>query len=380
MPILTVALGSLAIALPILAYARLRGNGGNEIGNLLCILAALSSFLFGCGIALSALSGLLHLVDTFGLPTLGSGWLSVASGGALAGTIVHVTLRLLFYRLSELSAHWALRTPRLKEHTFVLQLRSTFWEIIGFAFAFAIMFLIADSADWTGQIWLWLLLPIFAAIIPLYETLILPWLRFFGAPKITGRDLSDIEDWLGDLCVHRQIPPFRIRIQEGNLVNAFAIGGVFRHLIVIGGGLIDRMTTSQIKAVLAHEIAHVIRRDVPHLLLPTAVISGTCWLFCVWHFANPLFVANTVSGILAGGAIAGLSAVTFMIIIPSYFMRRMEYRADLLAVELLGDGEALVDALRTLAALNDQPIRQGYWSHPSTRNRIKAIRRSSAAV
>ncbi|MCY3622363.1 MAG: M48 family metalloprotease [Gammaproteobacteria bacterium] len=379
MPILTVALGSLAIAVPILAYARLRGDGGN-VGKVLFVFAVLSSFLFGCGIALSALSGVLHLFETYGVPTVRSHWLSIALGGALAGVIVHATLRILFYRLAELSAHWALRKPRIKEQKLVHQLRSTVWEIVGFALAFAIMFLIADSANWIGRMWPWLLLPIFAATVPLYETLILPWLRFLGAPKLTGRNLSDIDEWLADLCANRQIPSFRIRVQEGNLANAFTIGGLFRHLIVIGGGLIDGMTTSQIKAVVAHEIAHVIRRDVLRLLLPMAVASGTCWLFCVWHYANPLFAANTVPGILAGCAIAGLSAVTFMIAVPSYFMRRMEYRADLLAVELIGDGEALVDALRALAALNEEPIRQGYWSHPSTHNRIRAIQRSNATV
>jgi Zn-dependent protease with chaperone function len=188
--------------------------------------------------------------------------------------------------------------------------------------------------------------------------------------------LGDIDEWLEGICARQKIPPFRIRVQEGDLANAFAIGGLFRHLIVIGGGLIDGMPTDQVKAVLAHEIAHVIRRDVPRFLLPLSVVSGTCWLFCLWYFANPLFEANTVSGILAGGAVAGLSAVTFMIAIPSYSMRRMEYRADRLAVELLGDGQVFADALRTLAALNEQPIRQGHWSHPSTLKRIRAIEES----
>ena len=379
MPILTVALASLAIAVPMLALARLRGNGG-IVGNMLRTLAALSSFLFGFGMAMLGVSGVVHLMDTHGVPTVGSGWLSIASGGALAGVIMHLTLRVLFYRLTVLSADWALRNTRHREQTPVEQLRTTFYEIVGFALALAIAFLIADSVDSKGQLWLWLLFPIFAAMIPLYETLILPWLRILGASKLTGRHLSGIEDWLDDLCAGKRIPPFSIRVQEGDLVNAYAIGGLFRHLIVIGGGLIDGMPTKQIKAILAHEIAHIIRRDVPRLLIPMAVVSGTCWLAWVWYFANPLFLQDTVSGILAGLAIAGLGAAIFSIAIPGYFMRRMEYRADLLAVELLGDGEVLVDALRTLAALNDQRIKQGFWSHPSTYNRIKAIQRSSTSV
>lgn len=374
MPILTVALGSLAIAVPILAYARLRGNGGN-VGTLLVVLASLSSFLFACGIALLALSGAIHLIEIFSLPEKRD-WLSVALGGVVAGITMYVTLRILFYRLAELAANWSLRRPHSKEQSLALQLRSTCWEMVGFALCFPILFLIADSWDWESPMWLLLLLPIFAAIIPLYETLVLPWLRFLGAPRLTGRDLGDLEEWIEDLCARRRIPEFRIRVQEGDLVNAFAIGGLFRHLIVIGGGLIDGMTPDQIKAVLAHEIAHVIRRDVPRHLLPMTIVSGTCWLFCLWYFANPLFKAGTVPGILNGAAIAGLSALIFMILIPGYFMRRMEYRADLLAVELLGDGEVLADALRTLAALNEEPIRQGHWSHPSTLNRIRAIQKS----
>lgn len=377
-PVLTVALACLAMSIPLLASVRLRGNSGN-VGGVLGLLVLLSSFLFASGVALSSLSGAIYLIDTHSLRIAHEGWLSVALNGALVGVIVYVSLRLLVYRLAALTLHWTLRETR-KEESIGLQLRSTIWETVGFSLAFAMMFLIADYFEHEGQVPLWLLLPIFAAIIPFYETLVLPWLRFLGAPRLTGRDLNDIEQWLEGIAIRRRIPSFRIRVQEGDLANAYAIGGCFHHLIVIGGRLIDEMPTNQLKAVLAHEIAHVIRRDVPRLLLPIAVVSGTCWLFCVWSFANPLFNTNTVPALLAAGGISGFSALVFMIAIPSYFMRRMEYRADLLAVELLGDGEALVDALRTLAALNDQPIRQGYWSHPSTRNRIRAIQSSSATV
>ena len=378
MPILTVALGCLAIAIPILAYARLRGNSGKG-GGALSLFVLVSSFLFSSGVALSSLSGAAYLIDTHDLRIDHEGWLAVATNGAIAGLLVYVSLRLLVYRLAALTLDWTLREKR-REESLALQLRSTLWEIAGFTFAFAIVFLIANYFEDRGQTRLWFLFPVFAAMIPLYETLLLPWLRFLGSPRLTARDLGDIQEWLEHIAIRQRVPPFRIRVQEGDLTNAYAIGGLFQHLIVLGGRLIDGMPANQLKAVLAHEIAHVIRRDVPRFLLPMAVVSGTCWLFCVWNFASPLFNTNTVSGILAAGGIAGLSALVFMIVIPGYFMRRMEYRADLLAVELLGDGEALVDALRTLAALNGQPIRQGYWSHPSTRNRIRAIQRSSAAV
>jgi hypothetical protein len=120
--------------------------------------------------ALLALSGVVHLVDVLGVPEK-RGWPSIALVGALAGIIMYVTLRILFYRLAELSAHWALRTPRFKDQSLALQLRSTCWEMAGFALCFAVFSLIADSWDSTSQIGLLLSLPIFASTIPLYETL-----------------------------------------------------------------------------------------------------------------------------------------------------------------------------------------------------------------
>ena len=374
MPVLTVALACLAIGIPVLACARLRGNSGN-VRDLLGSLVVVSSYLFASGVALSSLSGAIHVIDTHGLRMTHEGWLGVALNGALVGVLVYVSLRLLVYRLAVLTLRWTLRATH-KEESLALQLRSTVWETGGFAMAFAMMFLIANYFEEKGHAHLWLLLPIFGAIIPFYETLVLPWLRFLGAPSLTERDLGDIEEWLKGISTRQKKPSFRIRVQEGDLANAYAIGGLFRHLIVIGGKLIDGMPANQLKAVLAHEIAHVFRRDVPRLLLPMSAVSGTCWLYCVWHFGSPLFNTNTVSGILAAAGVSGLSALVFMVVIPGYFMRRMEYRADLLAVELLGDGEVLADALRTLAALNGQPIRQGHWSHPSTLNRIRAIEES----
>ena len=136
---------------------------------------------------------------------------------------------------------------------------------------------------------------------------------FSCAPKLTGRDLTEIDEWLADLCANQRIPPFRVSVQEGDLANAFATaGGYSAHLVVIGGGLIDGMSSSQITAVLAHEMAHVIKRDVPRLLLPLAVGIMVPARYCAsWLFANPLFETNTVSGILAGCghcriAVAGL--------------------------------------------------------------------------
>ncbi len=377
MAVLTVALACLAMALPVLVYARLQRNGENS-GALLLVGVHVCSYLLGAGVALLLLSGMLHWREENGVLLSSDRWHTVVLAGAISGLTVHLLLRIVFHGLYELAIHWALHLPRERNQTPALRLRSVVWEMVGFAAGFAVLYLLGHYARGLGDLGVWLLLPVFAAAIPLYETLLLPWLRFLRAPHLTTRNVADIDDWLDDVCRKRQIPRFHVKVQEGTLANAYAMGGLYRHLIVLGGGLLDSMTPSQIRAILAHEMAHVIRGDVPRLLLPIAIASGSCWLACVWHYASPLFATQTVSGVLSAAGIAALSAAVFTIAIPGYFMRRMEYGADRLAVELLGNGDLLVDALRRLAALNGDPIRQGYWSHPSTLDRIKAIRNLTA--
>ena len=78
--------------------------------------------------------------------------------------------------------------------------------------------------------------------------------------------------------------------------------------------------------------------------------------------------------VAAGAALAGAFAGLFVVVLPGFFMRRMEFQADRVAVEMLGDGELLVDALTKLAELNKQPLDARSWSHPTMQARIDAIR------
>ena len=95
-------------------------------------------------------------------------------------------------------------------------------------------------------------------------------------------------------------------------------------------------------------------------------------------FANPLFDRYEVPFIVAAVALVGVSAILFLAVLPGFFMRRMEYEADKLAVEMLGDPRPLVSALNKLADLNKQPLNAKSWSHPPLQARIDTIRESSS--
>ena len=58
-------------------------------------------------------------------------------------------------------------------------------------------------------------------------------------------------------------------------------------------------------------------------------------------------------------------------------MRRMEFGADRLAAEMLGDGELLAQALERLSQITGQRLNEWSWSHPPLQARIAALRSPS---
>jgi len=373
MPFLTVALSLLAVSLGFLVYVRVRG-GGEKLGSRLAFVTVVSAFTFGAGVALLVAVGLAELVLTDRPLFATDSWQLSALGGAIIGAVLFLLVRVAFNEVSLFALNWSLRQRPGMDETALQKLSSCVLGLVGFAFFFAALFVVFHTIGPPSGIWLLPAFVAFATVIPLWETMLSPWLQFLKAPRLTSRNLDEVEQWLADLGRKQGVPRFQIRVQDGDLVNAYAIGGFVQHLVVIGGGLLDGMSSRQVKAILAHELAHVMRRDVPRLLLPMAIVSGTLYYFSFYCCVTPLFRIETVASLLAGSLIVMAATYVLYILIPGFFMRRMEFRTDRLAVDLLDDGEALADALLRLAELNEEDIGQRYWSHPSIRDRVKAIR------
>ncbi len=369
MPLLAVALVLAVAAIPVLGYVRLK-SGSEEIGKLIAIAAAAASFSLSAALAFSVLDGLtlLGYYDR-NFHSLNS-WKSYALIGVNIGLNMYILMRVIVFGIGIALYRWSCRLPPSTEETVGRRAGTMLLELVGFILAFIGICTLVYLVESTGFVML--LVPVFVSLIPLYETLVLPWFQHIRSPSLKSEDMADVQAWIDDLCAKRKIPRFHIRVQTGTMANAYVIGGLVRYLVVIGGGLLENMSKGQIKAVLSHEIAHVARRDVLRLL-PLSAACGTFFILCVIYFVNPLFATEEVIYILAGMMLSGIFALpTFWTL--GFFMRKMEFRADRLAVEYLGEGALLDAALLRLADLNDESVSQKYWSHPSIEDRVKAIR------
>lgn len=367
-PALTIGLAAAA------GLVYVRGTSrGREVPRAFAMVAMAASF----GASL-ALLGLVWELVTWAAPQPGlfePTYVGMAKGGAVVGLTLYVVVRLIVAELTTRLWQWSCRLPREIEQTWGEALTTACLALAGSAAAMAIVFVIGHALSPSGlSLWLF---PFFVALFPLYETFVLPWIQYARAPTLQTASLPDLEEWVEELGARRDLPKFRIRIQNGPFENAFAIGGLGAHLVVVGKGLVDSLSPAHLRAVVAHEIAHVVRRDVPRLLLPLVVVGGTLHAVSVVKVSHPLFATFEVWGLVSGTVLAGLFAGTFMMLLPGFFMRRMEFAADRLAAEMLGDGEVLAQALERLGEIAGQRLDEWSWSHPPLQARITALRSPS---
>lgn len=362
------ALGAAAALVLCLAHRRTRGD---------CPPAAIRRVTMGAGWAfgVSVSAG----VATWSLPIFGAFF---GQPGAYPLPVVGAALTLLFYAhvrvlildVGRWTYLWASRAPERHDKTWRMEAAAIGWGGVGFAGAGAVVFAVAPLG---GAAFSFLVVPLAACLVPLYETWLSPWLQSWRSRRLGDTPHAELEAWLAELANDRRVPRFRVRVQEGKEHNAYATGGAFRNLVLVGGGLVAGMTTSQLQAVLAHEIAHVIRRDVQKLLV-AIVMGAICYTTVLIHFVNPNLDHSTAMGGVLGMAFAGFVAPLAYIVMPGLVSRRLEYGADRLAAELLGDPERMIGALDRLCALRDIPRDKKTLTHPTASDRIDALRKLSS--
>lgn len=185
-----------------------------------------------------------------------------------------------------------------------------------------------------------------------------------------------------------------VGIYESDEMNAFATGpSQKRSLVAVSTGLLAQMPEDQVKAVLAHEIAHIKNGDMVTMTLLQGVINSFAIFLAriIAYFAS-LAVDSKLSGIVYMVVnIACQLLFTFLgSFVTMWFSRQREFRADAGASALLNKN-SMIGALQTLQQ-KFEPLdapnglatakiadAKGMFallsSHPPLETRIEALRR-----
>jgi Zn-dependent protease with chaperone function len=289
--------------------------------------------------------------------------ISAFARGAMAGGIL-VVLMSGGTSAVVLLANWALGRPLETPDLRSVVLEQGLLLLLG-ALLFGTVIWTTEGIEADGVILL--ILGVFYVTLFVGQALLVPWLSIMVKPTlVASTDYDSLQEWLDQLMLRYGNRPIPVRVQDGTLYNAFVLWKPGRPLLVVGRQLLTRLSEQESRAVLAHEAAHLVRKDTVVLVwfgLVAALSMAPATHFVAWPLmagGQPVVGAGLV-GLLNGG----LAAIT------GFYMRRMEFRTDQLAVEMMGGRwEALAAALEKLAELKRVPLERKTLTHPSVRDRI----------
>jgi heat shock protein HtpX len=246
---------------------------------------------------------------------------------------------------------------------------------------------------------------VFSAVVGFSGSLISLFLSKTLAKRGMGVQLisspsNRTEQWLVD-TVRRQAEQAGIGMPEVGIFhapepNAFATGANRNNaLVAVSTGLLERMTSDEVEAVLGHEISHVANGDMVTLTLIQGVVN-TFVIFLsrtVGHVADRV-VFRTEHGYGPGYYIVSFVAqILFSVLatmIVMWFSRRREFRADAGGAQLAGR-QKMIGALKRLQAAHEPEglpkefaafgisgdFKSLFSSHPPLARRIAALEASA---
>jgi STE24 endopeptidase len=250
--------------------------------------------------------------------------------------------------------------------------------------------LVVVAAVWTttcqrlAPAWWWLGVWLAAVTGSVLLAWVAPVWLFPVFHRFTVLTHDGLRDRLESLAARAGVPV--LSVFEGKLgdrtsrPNAALVGLGRTRRILVSDTLVADYTEDEVEAVLAHELAHHVQRDVWRTLAFQALIFGLgLWAahIVLARLAAPLVLRNEAD-------VAGLPLVALCLAVFSGLARPVglalsrgqERRADRLALDLTARPDAFASAIRRLSARHlaeDDPplwVTVLFCSHPSVRDRL----------
>lgn len=219
-----------------------------------------------------------------------------------------------------------------------------------------------------------------------------------GARKVERKSEPDLYNLLENLAISRGLRTPTLRVIDNDSLNAFATGlHEGQYSITVTRGLVATLTRDELEAVLAHELTHVINKDVRTMVI-ASIFAGIISVIAELVFRGLFYTRgggrrdnkNALPLILIGLAFAAVG-FALAIVIRMMLSRTREYVADAGAVELTKNPDAMISALRKVEGrsslkgpdelqqlfLDNQPDGVGleglFASHPPIQKRVDAL-------
>lgn len=205
------------------------------------------------------------------------------------------------------------------------------------------------------------------------------------------------------LCEKMGLPMPRLWVIPEHAPNAFATGRNPSHSsVAVTVGLLEYMNDREVEAVVAHELGHILNRDI--LISSIAATLGAAITFLgrmAFFFGGGRSSDDEDNG--GGSMIGGLAMMILApiaaLLIQMAISRTREYGADAAAAKYTGDPNNMIAALQKLESYSTRipmdvspatshmyiikpftgaAMMRLFSTHPSTEQRIERLRRRAA--
>ena len=192
-------------------------------------------------------------------------------------------------------------------------------------------------------------------------------LSMYHARELSPEEAPYLHQTVEELARNAGIPKPRVCVIPEEAPNAFATGRDPQHgVVAVTEGIMRLLTPQELRGVLAHEIGHIVNRDILIQTIAGVMGSAIVTLANIFQF-TAIFGGNREDG-EGGNPIAGLVMALLAPIAASLIQmsisRSREYLADDTGAALCGQPLALAGALPQLGVARGRiPMHSG---NPST--------------
>lgn len=173
-------------------------------------------------------------------------------------------------------------------------------------------------------------------------------------------EYPDLHRLVDGLCIASGLPKPRLHVVDDPAPNAFATGRNEHHAAVaVTTGLLEKLERRELEAVLAHELGHIVNRDLFTVTIAVTLAGASLLLADLTR--RTLFwgggrqrsrrdgTAGPVAILLLVGALIAIVLVPIAVqLIRFAVSRQREYLADATSVELTRDPRSMIAALERL--------------------------------
>lgn len=180
-------------------------------------------------------------------------------------------------------------------------------------------------------------------------------LSMYRAEPVTETDNPDIyrrvAPVVGNLARRMDIPMPKLYLIPDESPNAFATGRNPRHAsVAFTAGILRLMNDSELEGVIAHELGHVLHRDILISSIAATIAAAITFLARMAMYAS--FFGGSRDDEDRGSAIGGIFMLIFApiaaMLIQMAISRSREYDADAASAKYVGSPYPLINGLQKL--------------------------------